>query len=211
MYEPGAIYGFQMLNVSECPLSLTQKLILCHAREALKACLARIEQLREHVASSPIKNAAYDPRIHILISDLCYQAGVASNILFVKNKPGSASPAAKSMAKERVAYIQRVCEQKNVKCPTLCDREIRNALTHIDERLADAMTTHQNIGWYIDTAFDPSEWTPHPDIKEHRYCRCYDISKDRILHLGHELDLATLAQECKALLQSIFNENTDTE
>lgn len=211
MNEPGAIYGFQMLNLRECPLSLTQKLILCHAREALKACLTRIEQLREHVASSQIKNAAYDPKIHTLISDLCYQTGVASNILFVRNKPGSASPIAKEMAMERTKYIQTVCEQKNVKCPTLRDREIRNALTHIDERLADAMTKQPNIGWYVDTALNPLEWKPHPNIKEHRYCRCYDISRDRILHLGHELDLASLEQECRALIKSIFDEYTDTD
>ena len=206
MHQPAAIYGFQLLNLEECPLSLTQKVILSHAREALSGCVDRIGQLRSYVANSPLKNASFDSRIHTLVSDICYQAGVASTILFTRKKSKNASKTSRDLAKERYEYVQRICQQAGLNCPTLRNREIRNALTHIDERLADAMTADPGIGWFIDVAFEPELSQKHREISEHRYCRCYDTANDRILHLGQELHLSSLKLESEQLLLHIFKQ-----
>ena len=211
MHQPAAIYGFQLLNLEGCPLSLTQKVILCHAREALSGCADRIGQLRSYVATSPLKNASFDPRIHTLVSDICYQAGVASTILFTRDKPKNTSETARNLAKERYDYIQRICQQAGLNCPTLRNREIRNALTHIDERLADAMTADPGIGWFIDVAFEPDLLQKHREISEHRYCRCYDTANDQILHLGQELCLRSLKLESEQLLLHIFKQQAKSE
>jgi hypothetical protein len=203
MNEPAAIWGMQGI-VFDKSISNTQNIILCQGREALKAVVRRILQLEEYATSGPIKNASIDDRTHSIISDLCYQAGLASTILLNEARKGrKESEWACQLRVERVEYVKRFCEAKKVEVKVLKDREVRNALTHIDERLADILTENENIGWFIDVALDPVGWNTKDNI-EVKFCRCYDITNRRILHLGHELSVPELYEECIALLAVVF-------
>jgi hypothetical protein len=204
MHEPAAIWSMQLI-VFDKEISLTQNVILSHGREALKATIRAIRNLSEMSASGPLVNSSTNPRLHSLISDLCYQAGLAATILFNDAKKGfKESASAYQIRKQRVEYVRKLCEEQKVEIITLKDREVRNALTHIDERLADILTEQQRIGWFIDTTIDPnSDWNTKENLQVN-YCRCYDMKNHRILHLGQELDLRALYQECAAILAVVF-------
>lgn len=85
MNEPAAIWGMQQI-VFDADISNTQNIILSQGREALKAVIRRILDLEALSSKGPIVNAGIDDRAHSIISDLCYQAGLASTILFKKKR-----------------------------------------------------------------------------------------------------------------------------
>jgi hypothetical protein len=202
MNEPAAIWGMQQI-VFDKDISNTQNIILSQGREALKAVIRRIIDLEEFSSSGPVVNAGIDDRVHSIISDLCYQSGLASTILLNEAKKGfKESEAAHLLRTQRVAYVKKLCEAQKIKITILKDREIRNSLTHIDEKLADILTEKENIGWFIDAALNP-DWETEKNL-EVRYCRCFDIKNKRILHLGHELDVSALYNECLAVLAVVF-------
>lgn len=206
MPEPAAIWGIQNIIFNK-DISNTQNIILSQGREALKAIIRRILELEKYSTSGPLVNAGIDDRIHSIISDLCYQTGLASTILLNESKKGSMeSKTAYQLRMERVHYVNKLCHEQNVEISIMKNREIRNALTHIDERLADSLTQKENIGWFIDVAIDPNGWKTENNL-EINYCRCYDIINKRILHLGYELDVCTLYKECLAVLAVVFDVN----
>jgi hypothetical protein len=203
MNEPAAIYGMQGI-VFDKGISNTQNIILSQGREALKAVIRRILQLEEYANSNPIKNAGIDERTHSIISDLCYQAGLASTILLNEAKKGDKeSDLAYRLRIKRVKYVKTFCDSEKIELKVLKDRGVRNALTHIDERLADILTEKENVGWFIDVALGPQGWNTKDEI-EMKFCRCYDITTRRILHLEHELSVPELYEECMALLAVVF-------
>ena len=203
MNEPAAIWGMQQI-VFDKGISNTQNIILSQGREALKAVIRRILDLEEFSSSGPIVNAGTDDRAHSIISDLCYQAGLASTILLNEAKKGfKESDTAYELRLERVAYVKKLYEAQEIEITLLQDRELRNALTHIDEKLADILTEKPNVAWFIDSALDPDGWTTEKEL-EVSYCRCYDIKNKKILHLRDELDILALYNECLALLAVVF-------
>lgn len=113
------------------------------------------------------------------------------------------SKVAHQLRMDRIAYVQALCESQKIKIVLLRDRRIRNALTHIDERLADILTEKKNAKWFIDVTIDPSEWQTVKPFEDN-YCRCYDFINKKILHLGLELDILKLYYECLALLAAVF-------
>jgi hypothetical protein len=157
MNEPVAIYGMQQI-VFDKSISNTQNIILSQGREALKAVVRRIIELEDFSSARSIQNAGTDDRAHSVISDLCYQAGIASTILLDNAKVKQESKVAHQLRMDRIAYVQALCESQKIKIVLLRDRRIRNALTHIDERLADILTEKKNAKWFIDVTIDPSEW-----------------------------------------------------
>jgi hypothetical protein len=204
MAEPAAIWSVQRI-IFDDDVSLTQNVILSHGREALKAIVRGVVTLAEISATGPLVNSCSDPRLPSLISDVCYQAGLASTILFNTVRKGrQESSFAYRLRQERVEYVKTLCDDQNVEIRTLLNRDVRNALTHIDERLADILTEEENVGWFIDTAIDPGNKQIPPDGIEVKYCRCYDLRNHRILHLGHVLDLKVLYAECAAVLAVVF-------
>lgn len=102
--------------------------------------------------------------------------------------------------------MEQFCAAQKIEINLLKNREIRNALTHIDERLGDLLTEKENVGWFIDVALDPDSWKTEEGL-EISYCRCYDIRNKKILHLGHELDVSALHNECLAILAAVFGFN----
>ena len=206
MKEPVAIWGMQQI-VFDKDISHTQNIILSQGREALKAVIRRIADLEKFSNSRLLVNAGINDRTHSLISDLCYQAGLASAILL--NDAGKGFKESKTAYKlrvQRVAYVKKFCEEQKIEIRILNNREVRNALTHIDERLADCLTEKENVGWFIDVAVDPNQFKPNKEM-EVRYCRCYDIVNKRILHLGYELDVPVLHHECLAIFAVVFGES----
>ena len=206
MHEPAAIWGLQNI-IFDKDISKTQNIILSQGREALKAVIYRILELEKYSTSGSLVNVGIDDRIHSIISDLCYQAGLASTILLNESRRSSMeSETAYQLRMERVHYVNKICREQNIEISIMKNRKIRNALTHIDERLADNLTKKENIGWFIDVAINPNEWKTNNNLIIN-YCRCYDKINKRILHLGYELDVCTLYKECLAVLAVVFGVN----
>jgi hypothetical protein len=203
MKEPSAIWGMQQIRFDK-NISLTQNIILSQGREALKAVIRRIKDLDTLAMSGPLTNAGINDQTHSIISDLCYQAGLASTILFNKAKKGfKESDTSFQLREQRVKYVDSFCDDQGVTVKTLKDREVRNALTHIDERLADILTEKEGVGWFVDVVIDPNGWETKDDL-EIKFCRCYDLVNKKILHLGYELDVRKLLDECLAVLAVVF-------
>ena len=101
-------------------------------------------------------------------------------------------------------YVNTFCDAQSVAPLTLRDRSVRNALTHIDERLADILTAEGNVGWFIDVAISArDEWAAQEGITI-GFCRSYIAGEDCILHLGQELNLSLLRHECVEVLAVVF-------
>lgn len=172
---------------------------------ALQATVDRINTLRQLIAQSPLQNAFPHPAIPAVLSDLCYQAGLVSTILFNDGKKGhKESNTAYDLRSERVRIVRDLCAAAGVDPATLKDRGVRNALTHLDEYLADALRRDANVGWAIDMALERrDEFAASPGIKV-GFCRCFIRSEDVLLHLDKQLSVAGLANECCAVLECVF-------
>jgi hypothetical protein len=219
MAQPAAIWSTRLI-MFDGEVDATQNVILSQARNALHALIARIDQLHQLVGQDNLIEGLYtDPAIPGILSDLCAQQGLAETILFSENKRGSKeSLLAFSKRKERVAHVQKLCGI--LPLPILKDRDLRNSLTHIDEKLPDELAAHDKTGWFIDVAVEkrgafagmlgnqlnsPSGLSP-PGL-EVRYCRSYIASEDVILHFDHEVSLDKLRQEANIVLGAVFGES----
>ena len=204
MNQPAAIWSLTRI-VFDNDINLTQNVILTQGSSALIATIDRIEQLYNFIKGSPLTNAAIDRGIAPILSDLCAQAGIAATILFHKGPKGRLeSDVAYNLRKQRIQYIEKFCTEQSFFPQTLTNREVRNSLTHIDERLADILTKDSNVGWFIDTAINKRDEFVAPKDILIKFCRCYIISENKILHLDQELDIEKLRQECIVLLAIIF-------
>lgn len=204
MNQPAAIWSMTRI-VFDNDINLTQNVILTQGSSALIATIDRIEQLYNFIKSSPLTNAAIDRGIAPILSDLCAQAGIAATILFHKGPKGRLeSEVAYNLRMQRIQYVEKFCSEQSFIPKTLTNREVRNSLTHIDERLADILTKDSNIGWFIDTAIKKRDEFVAPNDISIKFCRCYVISENKILHLDQELDLEKLRQECIVLLAIVF-------
>jgi len=208
-YQPEAIWSSSRI-VFDKEVSTTQNVILAQGRSALSATVRRIDRLHELTREGPIKNAAFHPEIAPVLSDLCYQAGLASTILFNNSKQGyRESQIAFKLRQERYEYVERYCSSQGINPVTLRDREVRNSLTHIDERLADILTEAPRRGWFINAAVGSKTEFVAPEGITANYCRSYAIKEDVILHLGNELDVSRLRDECVAVLAVVFGVDYD--
>ena len=67
------------------------------------------------------------------------------------------------------------------------------------------MTEEEGIGWFIDYAASVRSSFDIPNgIKKVQYCRSYIHNEGKILHLGTELDILGLADECTTTLRIVF-------
>ena len=205
MCEPKAIWGNAYAKINE-EFSLTQNVIISQGKSSLISTLSRIDLLRSLTDLKPSENTAVHPEIPSTLSDLCYQAGLASTILFNDNPKGKMeSEVAYNLRLERVQYISEICAKIDLSPVVLRDRDIRNSLTHIDEHIADILTSSQNAGWFIDVAvISKKEWVA-PEGISINYIRSYIIEDDVIIHLGKELPVSVLREECVNLLQKVFS------
>jgi hypothetical protein len=187
-------------------ISDTQNVILSHGRMALQALVNRIDRLHTFVAAYPqLKNLYPHSDIPATLSDLCFQQGIASTILFNdgRRREGESTVAYK-LRLDRVAYVRQRCSL--IATAVLSNRKIRNSLTHIDEQLAKALTK-ENTGWFIDVAISRrDEFTPLKSGTQIAFCRTYIASEDVILHLGNEISLRSLRQEANDVLMAIWQE-----
>lgn len=204
MNQPAAIWSLKRV-VFDKEINLTQNVILTQASSALVATVNRIDQLYRFIIGGPLTNVAIDTGIAPILSDLCSQAGIAATILFNKGPKGRLeSEVAYNLRLERKEYVEKFCTQQNFIPETLTNREVRNSLTHIDERLADILTKDSNVGWFIDTAINKRDEFVAPIGISIKFCRCYIISENKVLHLDQELDIAKLRHECIVILAIIF-------
>lgn len=211
MNEPEAIWSTWRI-VFDNEISTTQNVILSQGRSALRATIDRIDKLHGLVEESPLQNVGIHPDIPPTVSNLCYQAGLASTILFEDGDQGHfESDRAYKLRQKRVKYVNEFCSSQGVEPSLLLDREVRNSLTHIDERLADILTEEGGVGWFIDAAVRRRDEFEAPKEVEVRFCRSYVIEEDRILHLGQELDLGELRRECVAVLAVVFGVDYDNQ
>ena len=82
MIEPSAIWSARQIAFDKS-LSITQNVILSHARTALQALIGRIDLLDILVMSDTLIDEFYiHPDIPTLLSDICFQHGIASTLLF---------------------------------------------------------------------------------------------------------------------------------
>ena len=205
MYQPEAIWSNSFAKVNK-DFSLTQNVILSQGKSALTSTLSRIDLLRNLTNLNPSENTAIHPEIPSILSDLCYQAGLASTILFNDNQKGKMeSEVAYNLRLERIQYMSEICAKIDLSLVILRDRDLRNSLTHIDEHIADILTSSQNAGWFIDVAVkSKKEWVA-PEGISINYIRSYIIEDDVIIHLGKELPVSVLREECVNLLQKVFS------
>lgn len=204
MPEPAAIWS-QKLVVFDQSLSLTQNVILSHARVALHALIQRIDRIRELVKEFPaLIDFHVHPDIPSTLSDLGFQQGLASTILFNADPRGSRENAkAYQLRLERLAYVQLHCA--GAPTAVLSNRKARNALAHIDEYLVRELAK-PHTGWMIDSAIARrDQFTAPPGITT-AFCRMYISSEDVLLHLGQEIPLTNLRTEAKAVLSAIWDE-----
>lgn len=207
MHDPAAIWSSRLV-VFDKEISNTQNAILSQASTALSSTIDLIRNLRALINVSPIKNFYISDPPYLIpstLSNLCYQAGLASTILFDDcKKKRSESSTSYKLRIERVAYVKKWCATRGLKTPTLENRSMRNALTHIDEYMADALTKEGSTGWWIDSALKSrAEFMPPAGIKM-QFCRSYVNDEDKLLHLDKELSLKSLEEECSALLAVVF-------
>jgi hypothetical protein len=202
MGEPSAIWSTSLI-VFDKQISLTQNVIFSHGRVALLALVRHIDRLYELLGTFPnVTNAYIHPEIATTLSDVYFQQGTASTILF-NDSPQAAkeNAAAYKLRVGRVSYVKHL----TANCPTavLANRKVRNALVHVDEYLAKELRK-ENTGWAIDSAWpDRDAFVAPPGISV-AYCRCYIGSEDKILHLGHEISISALRMEASAVLGAVF-------
>jgi hypothetical protein len=206
MVEPTAIWSTRQI-VTDKTISLTQNVILSYARDALHTIIRRIDRLHEIVKSSAIKNVFIDPEIPPLLSDLGFQQGLASTLLF-NDAPRSKNESTEAYGSriERIAYVKKKCG--NISTTILASRKIRNALTHLDEYLVKALKK-PNTGWCIDIAMLHRDQFSAVDNKTNRkleigFCRAYISVEDKLLHLGNEISLTGLREECTNVLDAVW-------
>ena len=204
MHQPAAIWALRVI-VFDQAIGLAQNIILSQGQYALAAVVERIAKLRALVATSLLADTYTAPEIPGVLSDLCYQAGLASTILFNDSKRGhKESVTAFDLRKERIRYVNDLCLAQGLDTPTLKDRSVRNALTHIDEYLGDAVTRRPNVGWFIDVAIESRTQFSLPEGLELGFCRSYIRAEDRLVHLGREISVSALEAECVAILAVVF-------
>ena len=210
MAEPSAIWSTRQI-VADKSISLTQNVILSYARDAIHVVLRRIDRLHDLVKSSSIDNVFIDPEIPPTLSDLGFQQGLASMILFNDaRRTNSENAAAYNNRLERTAYVKKKCA--NISTAILGSRKIRNSLTHLDEHLVQALQK-PNKGWFIDVAMiRRNEFEQEDKIKpklEIGFCRTYIASEDKLLHLDNEISLTDLRRECTEVLNAIWSEDAE--
>lgn len=203
--EPTAIWASKLI-VFDNEISLTQNVILSHGRDALQAVIRRIDALHGLVQQYPnIINYYPDPDIALIASDICFQQGVASTVLFNDaERAASESAYLFRLRTERVDYVRRLCDGRALQI--LPDRKMRNSLIHIDEHLAKALQK-PNTGWFIDTAIGwRDQLVAERPGTEIAFCRTYISSEDSILHLGNQISLAKLRDESAFVLAAVFGQ-----
>ena len=146
-----------------------------------------------------------DPDIALIASDICFQQGVASTVLFNDaERAASESAYLFRLRTERVDYVRRLCDGRALQI--LPDRKMRNSLIHIDEHLAKALRK-PNTGWFIDTAIGwRDQFVAERPGTEIAFCRTYISSEDSILHLGNQISLAKLRDESAFVLAAVFGQ-----
>jgi hypothetical protein len=204
MGEPSAIWSSKLI-VFDRSISLTQNVILSHARGALHALVNRIDRLNELVRTSPpIVDFYVDPEIPPTLTDLAFQQGLASTILFNSGPKGDReNSGAYRLRLDRTGYVKQRCAQ--ISTSVLANRKIRNSLTHVDEYLARELS-RPNTGWIIDSAIARRDQFTPPGGLQVGFCRTYISSEDVMLHLGNEISLRHLRDEATGVLRAIWNE-----
>jgi hypothetical protein len=156
-------------------------------------------------SSPPIVDFYVDPEIPPTLSDLGFQQGVASTILFNDAPKTSRENAASyKLRLDRLAYVKQRCA--HIPHKVLANRKIRNSLVHVDEYLARELGK-PNTGWMIDSAIGTRDQFAAPPGIEIGFCRMYIASEDMLLHLGNEISIANLRKEAKGVLSTIWNES----
>lgn len=203
MSEPSAIWSNKLI-VFDKEIGLVQNVILAHGRDALKAVVTRIDQLHALLLKMPhVIDVHLDPDIPSIVSDICFQHGVASTVLFNDSKRGKDEEAyLYRLRMERVGYVRRFCRERELSI--LANRKIRNSLTHIDEHLAKALR-RPTTGWFIDAAIAArDQFTAAAHGITVAFCRTYISSEDMIIHLGNEIPLDKLRDEAIFVLAVVF-------
>jgi hypothetical protein len=205
MSEPSAIWSSKLI-VFDSSISLTQNVILSHGRSALQALINGIDRLHHLVAMYPqFADLHPHPEIPSTLSELGFQQGVASTILFNDGPKGTRENSTTyKLRLARVDYVKDKC--KNTSVSVLPNKKIRNSLTHIDEYLARDLAKPKT-GWFIDSAIPRrDQFTADQHGIQTAFCRTYISSEDVILHLDNEISLKSLREEANGVLGAIWGE-----
>jgi hypothetical protein len=204
MAEPSAIWSNRLV-VFDKSISLTQNVILSHARAALQALISRIDNLHTQVAAFPQLIDFYPhPEIPSTLTDIASQQAIASAILFNDSHRTTREREDEyQLRMKRVLYVKALCTQ--IETAILSNKSVRNRLTHIDEHLAREMK-RPNTGWIIDSAIARRDQFAAPDGLATAFCRTYIASEGVIAHLGHDISVAGLRQEANRVLGAVWGE-----
>lgn len=204
MNQPAAVWSSTRIVFDE-KIGLTQNVLLTQGSYALIAIIDRIDQLYSLLKASPSKNAAIDPGIGPILSDLCVQTGIAMTTLFYKGSKGRLErDVAYDLRLQRVQYVEKICAEQKFVPETLTNRNLRDSLSYIDVQLPAILTTFPNTGVFIDYVVNKRQEFIIPHGMQIQFFRCYIISENKILHFGGDLDLAKLRSECVAILTIVF-------
>jgi hypothetical protein len=207
MAEPSALWSLRAV-VFDKTISSTQNVILCQAWVALDAVINRIDRLRELIATYPNFIDFYPhPEIPPTLSDLAFQQGLASTILFNDAPRGQReSSAAYKLRRSRLAYVKQKCG--GIQISVLPNRQVRNSLVHIDEYLVRQMA-RPKTGWLVDSAIGRRDQftAAHHGIVV-AFCRTYIASEDVLVHFDNEISLTELRREANEVRERFTEHHT---
>jgi hypothetical protein len=202
MAEPAGLWSFRNLKPNK-EISVTQNVILSYARVALQTLITRIDVIHHLTKLSGNQNVYIHPELPSLLSDIVFHQGVVSLLIFRDGEQGrQESNLAYASRLERIAYVANRCE--GLPFPALKSRRVRNALTHLDEYLAEELAA-PNTGWFIDVAVrSRNDFGRHPEIPNISYARSYIIDSDTLLNFGEEINLGELKKEAELAVGAIW-------
>lgn len=211
-FEPKAIWSTTKRIAFDRGITVVQNIILSHARVALQSVIERIDEVRRLVSQDNLIEHIYsEPAVPGLLTDLCFQQGLAATILFKDGIDRRESEGAAKSRKDRVALVSDWC--KHLPITILKDRELRHSLTHVDERLADNLMSTERTGWVIDSAIETRDVkllgnqlrkdAKSPSGLKIKFCRSYIASEDVLLHFDHEISLEKLREEANMVLAAV--------
>jgi hypothetical protein len=175
---------------------------------ALRNTVAHIDELRRLRPPAQAIGGAIltDPRIPLLLHDLCSQLGQACQLIFDTGpNRGKELPADGEARRERAAFVRNACS--GIDIGSLTDRRARNLLVHIDEHLLKQGRAHKG-DWLVDMAISSRALMTTPD-GGFAYCRVYVSDEDKLYHLGSELNLAAVEMAAIKVLERFELDDQD--
>lgn len=203
--QPGAVLS-PRLYVFDRGISVAQNIILSQGRFALHEMLGAITRVYRLLDEPPrVAGGVYlHYDIPATLSEICFQGGLASNILFNgSDRRRDESAAAYASRMERFKYVRAHMAAQDVVVTALADKKVRNRLQHVDQFLPTFLADSENA-WCIDMALENRDAPSFKPPLKAKFIRTLIVSEAKIIHLDTEISVASLWHEATAVLAGVF-------